>query len=515
MRRGSAAGLAALAFGVAADQALGRQFGRGRRRVRPELMRLHDEVLEVLPRTEEVVDRQDVQVQEELAAAAEAFADQAVVFLGEIQDGVRQEREDVKRGQRVGQVFLAVPEVVLKMAALGLEHVVVAVLDSPAGTSAGGQLHRVFRIDVQVGRPAVAVGLPPLGVRHGQFDPVRPERAVLTRQGDALREADGPRPPVPVVVPARLADGPEVARLEDVQPLVRRPVGLPEAGEDEVQSVEQDFAAERPVRIQVVAEQDGAGLAQPGRHVVQPALGGVDLAVLLFRAVLRRDEFGAQGDGLPDAGRHDHGRDRLVAEDRPAVPVARDEAVRARDLLRAAEVRPVEGDERAAPEDAVALQRAAALQKPQKPAEGAVQQFRGGGVQQASDAVVRRDVPDAEKRQRVAPALFVLHGPLAGQPRRGLEEEHGEGGHHRVRDGVAGVASLPDVGESRRRLPDETDAPRTGGPGPAGRPVRGRPHSGASRKSDRFRAVTSRTMARSRLPCATPASARAADAAGM
>ena len=115
-----AAGLAALAFGVAPDQALGRQFGRGRWRVRSELMGPHDEVLEVVPRGEQVVDGQDMEVQEELAAAAETGADQAVVPFGELEDGVRQERKDVEGGERVCQMLFAVAEVVVKMVALGL-----------------------------------------------------------------------------------------------------------------------------------------------------------------------------------------------------------------------------------------------------------------------------------------------------------------------------------------------------------------------------------------------------------
>lgn len=108
-----------------------------------------------------------------------AAGDEAVVPFGELVDGVRQEREDVEGGERVCQMLFAVAEVVVKMVALGFERVVVPVLDGPAGTAARGQLHGVPGVHIQIGRPAVAVGLPPLGVGHGQFDPVRPERAVL------------------------------------------------------------------------------------------------------------------------------------------------------------------------------------------------------------------------------------------------------------------------------------------------------------------------------------------------
>ena len=229
--------LPALASGVASEKAFGRQFGRGRRRMRPESMGLHNEILEVLPRLEQVVDGQDVQVQEELAAAAEALTDQAVMPFGEFKDSVRQEGEDIEGCERVGQMFFSVPEIVLQVVTLGLERVVVAVLDAPAGASARDQFHGVQGIHVHVGHPAVAVGLPSLRVGHGQFDPCQARRAVLGGERDALREADCPCPLAPVVLPAGLPHGPDIAFLQEVDPLVRGLVGLPEAGEDEMQSV--------------------------------------------------------------------------------------------------------------------------------------------------------------------------------------------------------------------------------------------------------------------------------------
>ena len=229
------------------------------------------------------------------------------------------------------------------------------------------------------------------------------------------------------------------------------------------------------MRVQVVPEQDGVSPAQPVGHTIKPALGGVDLAVLLLRAVLRRDKLRAQGHGLPDARRDDHGRDSLVAEDRPPVLVAGDQAARARDLLRAVEVRPVEGDQRATPEDAVTLHRAALLQDSQEVLERAVKQLSRRGVQQVPDVVVRRDGPDAEECQGVAFPLLVLHGPLAGEPRRGLEEEHGERGHHRVRDGVVGVLPLPFVREIISSFLDKPDAPSVRCRGSAARLTHGRP----------------------------------------
>ena len=106
---------------------------------------------------------QEAQVagQEGREAAAEAVPDWAVMSFGEFEDGVCQEREDVEGGERVGQMLFAVPEVVLQVVALGLELVVVAVLDMPAGSAARGQFQVVPGVHVQVGRPAA------LGTRRG------------------------------------------------------------------------------------------------------------------------------------------------------------------------------------------------------------------------------------------------------------------------------------------------------------------------------------------------------------
>ena len=166
--------LPAFTFCVSPEKAFFRQLRRSLRRVRSYLVSFHDEVLKIIPGFEKVVDGQDMKVQEELAAAAEAISDQAVMPLRQFKDGVRQECENVDGGQRVGQVLLAVPKVVIQMVALGLEYVVVTVLDSPPGAGACGQFHSVSNIHIHVGRPAVAVGLSPSCIGYSQLDPVYP-----------------------------------------------------------------------------------------------------------------------------------------------------------------------------------------------------------------------------------------------------------------------------------------------------------------------------------------------------
>jgi len=78
-----------------------------------------------------------------------------------------------------------------------------------------------------------------------------------------------------------------------MDPLVEVFVGLGLADEDEVVVVAQRAAAKRLMSIQVVAQERVIAGVVKCCVVVQPALAGIDLAVLFRAAVLRNDELGA------------------------------------------------------------------------------------------------------------------------------------------------------------------------------------------------------------------------------
>lgn len=84
------------------------------------------------------------------------------------------------------------------------------------------------------------------------------------------------------------------AGLEQAHPVVEGLVGLGLADEEEMQIVQECAPTQRLMGVEVVAEQgDGTGAAVTGGVLIQPALGGGDLAVLLVVAVLRDDKCNA------------------------------------------------------------------------------------------------------------------------------------------------------------------------------------------------------------------------------
>ena len=76
----------------------------------------------------------------------------------------------------------------------------------------------------------------------------------------------------------------------------------------------------------------------------EPAFDGVALAILLFGAVLGRDELGHQGDDLGMAGRHDGGRQQAMIALGVAVGALAGQTIRAGELLRAEILRSIPGD---------------------------------------------------------------------------------------------------------------------------------------------------------------------------
>jgi hypothetical protein len=100
--------------------------------------------------------------------------------------------------------------------------------------------------------------------------------------------------------------------LQEVDPVIERRVGVRLANNDEVKALPQGAPAKGLVGVNVIAQQDGSQWSILRGIVVQPALAGGDLAVLLGVAVLGNDELRAQGDGVLVAGSDDDGRHRTM-----------------------------------------------------------------------------------------------------------------------------------------------------------------------------------------------------------
>src|ERR1035438_8353004 len=87
------------------------------------------------------------------------------------------------------RMLLAVAEVMFEMAALGLEGVVVFVLDLPAGAAGSRQGRHVVLGDGPVGDPGIEVKHLPLRVGHGDFTPVDFQGVLTFGQGDLVGPA--------------------------------------------------------------------------------------------------------------------------------------------------------------------------------------------------------------------------------------------------------------------------------------------------------------------------------------
>src|SRR5580693_6636728 len=209
------------------------------------------------------------------------------------------EGKKVQGDEDGGKVQLAMTEAVLKVVSLGLENIEGFVLDLPAGATAGGEFGDILGSDREVGDEAVVVGDFAGGVENLDLEPVDDEGALAVAQGNVADPAiavDG----VLFTVLDRLLMGRKVYS-SDVFRNQRMRGWL--ADEDEMRADVAHRLAQGLAGEQVVAEIDRIepGVACAVGH--QPPLSSGILAVLLFRAILRRDEFRLERDNLVVPGR--------------------------------------------------------------------------------------------------------------------------------------------------------------------------------------------------------------------
>ena len=216
--------------------------------------------------------------------------------------------------------------------------------------------------------------------------------------------------------------------------------------------------------VQVVAEQDRAVGAQLFAMIVQPALGGIALAVLLAgllgqfrpaggRVLLRLDELPHERQHTVVAGGDDARREHrvevrlgLVAADvaRRALPAANG--------IRAVNLDAVESDEQAASETQEGLEGAFVAQGVETAREEVAEGIGSDAVEQVTDLVVTRDLLHVEEGLAVRTGGLLLHAALEVEEGGGLQEEQGEGAGRGVGQGVALVASVTGIGQGGDRL---------------------------------------------------------------
>ena len=99
----------------------------------------HHEIHEPLQIFKKSVSRHRLKVLEKLLARSGRGANHLVARIGHFQKRVQAEGQQVHGQQQAGEMFFAVAKVVFKMIALGLENVIVLVLDLPPGPASGDQ----------------------------------------------------------------------------------------------------------------------------------------------------------------------------------------------------------------------------------------------------------------------------------------------------------------------------------------------------------------------------------------
>ncbi len=122
--------------------------------------------------------------------------------------------------------------------------------------------------------------------------------------------------PPPALLPVGLAPARGLDHALPVRPVdavdiaEQRGVAIGFHAQDEVGAGRQDLSAHRLFGVEVIAETDRPEAGMARGVAVQPAAGGLGLAVLLGVAVLRGDEFRAQRHRMrvadPDQDRRQH-----------------------------------------------------------------------------------------------------------------------------------------------------------------------------------------------------------------
>ena len=210
------------------------------------------------------------------------------------------------------------------------------------------------------------------------------------------------------------------------------------AGEDEVAAGVLDRGGDRLAGEQVVTEINRPEMGNCATMPDQPALGGIALAILLLRPVLRGDELRRQRQDLRVA-RCDHaGTQKGMEAFHTAIGTVPRRALRAFDLARAEVLAAIQRDQQPSAQAMEPRQRPGCLDGPH---EECVKDCRRGAVQHQADVVVGGDCRHAEQGLAVGPALPPLQRPLVCQKRRASHEEQRERREADVGHGVVALTA--------------------------------------------------------------------------
>lgn len=252
---------------------------------------LQHEIEPVFPTVETQITGQGPNSVEQALARRPLLAKPTIRIVYPLQYRVSEVRQDDEGRQQGGQMLLAMAVVVFEMIALGFERVVVFVFYFPAAASRRDRLgYVVFREGMGGGQRVLVDHL--ALCRRGR------ELAPIDVQG-IVGVAQGPGGGVAIGIELAAGTGPTPANegvdsaptFQKGQPFVERGMRFGFADPEKVKSVMQHFLAERFMAVQVIAQN-----RHPERRIVarpwgEPTLGGIELAVLFRRPILRWHTF--------------------------------------------------------------------------------------------------------------------------------------------------------------------------------------------------------------------------------
>jgi len=242
-----------------------------------------------------------------------------------LQEGMGQKGQDDEAGQEGRSMLLAVTGVVLEGVAFRFQGVVVFILDLPATAPGLDDFDHPLLIEPEGGGEGIAIQHPAGRVGGGERTPVDQECVVGIPEGNVVDEAIRVNF-MPLAGPAPAGQGHDSPRALDVfHPLLGGGMGHRLADPDDVEPMGLRGPDKGLVAIQVVAQNDHLQPPQLRTLHVQPALGGVEFAVLLLGSLLGPDEFGRQrNDFVTPRLDHDRGQGGMKVRHRPmAVPACR------------------------------------------------------------------------------------------------------------------------------------------------------------------------------------------------
>lgn len=254
--------------------------------------------------------------------------------------------------------------IVFEVVALGLEDMVVLVLDLPAGPtsrhdgldSLGGQ--------VMVGDKGMVIeDFAGRFMGNGQVAPVDQQGLLASPQGQFVEIAITPHFAIATVPQAKRAGWQPSQAVDGCHPLVQRGVGIGLANEDEVEFRSQQRGPKRLMGVQVIAQRRDSFARQMGAMACQPAPGRVEFTVLFLRPILGEDKLWRHGNDLPLGWSGNHRSEHAVGVSDPPTGLAYLEAVGAVNRGRGKVLRPVEDTQQVVVEVAKCLQLAGLLEQ--------------------------------------------------------------------------------------------------------------------------------------------------------